>query len=88
MSVAEPVVPDVDLVSGVLAGDQAAFAAVYDRYADKLFDFAHSMLRSREDAADAVADTFVTTAETDAEAYALLKALGMPFIRREQEEAA
>ncbi len=63
MSVAEPVVPDVDLVSGVLAGDQAAFAAVYDRYADKLFDFAHSMLRSREDAADAVADTFVTTAE-------------------------
>ncbi len=32
--------------------------------------------------------TFVTTAETDAEAYALLKALGMPFIRREQEEAA
>jgi large subunit ribosomal protein L5 len=31
--------------------------------------------------------TFVTTAETDAEAYALLKALGMPFIRREKEEA-
>ena len=32
--------------------------------------------------------TFVTTAETDEEAYALLKALGMPFVRREQEEAA
>ena len=31
--------------------------------------------------------TFVTTAETDAEAYALLKALGMPFVRREKEEA-
>ncbi|MEP0545525.1 MAG: 50S ribosomal protein L5 [Rhodothermales bacterium] len=31
--------------------------------------------------------TFVTTADTDAEAYALLKALGMPFIRREKEEA-
>ncbi len=32
--------------------------------------------------------TFVTTAETDAEALALLKALGMPFVRREEAEAA
>lgn len=31
--------------------------------------------------------TFVTTAETDEEAYALLKALGMPFVRRETQEA-
>lgn len=31
--------------------------------------------------------TFVTTAETDEEAYALLKALGMPFVRRESQEA-
>lgn len=29
--------------------------------------------------------TFVTTAKTDEEAYALLKALGMPFVRREQK---
>lgn len=28
--------------------------------------------------------TFVTTAQTDEEAYALLKALGMPFVRREE----
>lgn len=28
--------------------------------------------------------TFVTTAETDEEAYALLKELGMPFVRREE----
>jgi large subunit ribosomal protein L5 len=26
--------------------------------------------------------TFVTSAETDEEAYSLLKALGMPFVRR------
>jgi len=42
------------------------------------------------DAVDTVSGldvTFVTTAETDEEAYALLKALGMPFIRREAEEA-
>jgi large subunit ribosomal protein L5 len=29
--------------------------------------------------------TFVTTARTDEEAYALLKALGMPFVRREAD---
>ena len=42
------------------------------------------------DAVDTVSGldvTFVTTAETDEEAYALLKGLGMPFVRREQEEA-
>lgn len=30
--------------------------------------------------------SFVTTAETDEEAYALLKGLGMPFVRREEQE--
>lgn len=32
--------------------------------------------------------TFVTTAATDEEAYALLKGLGMPFVRREEETPA
>lgn len=54
---------DAVLVARVLDGDRDAFGAVYDRYADRLFDFAHSMLRNREDAADAVADAFVTFAE-------------------------
>ena len=31
--------------------------------------------------------TFVTTAPTDEEAHALLKALGMPFVRREERQA-
>ncbi|MEM1118389.1 MAG: 50S ribosomal protein L5 [Bacteroidota bacterium] len=31
--------------------------------------------------------TFVTSAETDEEAHALLKALGMPFVRRETQAA-
>ncbi len=31
--------------------------------------------------------TFVTTAKTDEEAYALLKLLGMPFVRREEPQA-
>ncbi len=32
--------------------------------------------------------TFVTSAKTDEEAFALLKAMGMPFVRRETEEVA
>jgi RNA polymerase sigma factor (sigma-70 family) len=54
---------DVDLVAGVLAGDRAAFAGVYEKYADRLYDFAFSMLRNREEASDCVADSFVVMAE-------------------------
>ncbi|MEV7396599.1 sigma-70 family RNA polymerase sigma factor [Aeromicrobium sp. NPDC092404] len=54
---------DADLVAGVLAADRDTFAAMYDRYGTKLYDFAYSMLRHREDAADAVADSFVLVAE-------------------------
>ncbi len=55
--------PDAQLVAGVLARDREAFGAVYDRYGDRLYDFAHSMLRQREEAEDAVADSFVIVAE-------------------------
>jgi RNA polymerase sigma factor (sigma-70 family) len=54
---------DSALVARVLGGDQTAFAVVYDRYADRLYDFAHSMLRNTEDASDAVADAFIKFAE-------------------------
>jgi len=54
---------DTELVTGVLAGDRDAFAAVYDRYADRLHDFCWSVLRDREEAADAVQDTFVLAAQ-------------------------
>lgn len=54
---------DAELVARVLQADREAFAVVYDRYGAKLYDFAYSMLRQREDAADAVADSFVTFAE-------------------------
>ena len=30
---------DADLVGGAAAGDRAAFAGIYDRYADRLYDF-------------------------------------------------
>jgi RNA polymerase sigma factor (sigma-70 family) len=51
------------LVTRVLDGDREAFAEVYDRYADRLYDFAQSMLRNQADASDAVADAFVIFAE-------------------------
>ncbi len=54
---------DDQLVDAVLDGDRAAFAAMYDRYADHLFDFCHSVLRDRDEAADAVQDTFVLVAQ-------------------------
>jgi len=38
------------------------------------------------DRIDGMDITFVTDAETDEEAYALLKSLGMPFVRRGDEE--
>ncbi len=43
-------------------GDRAALAAIYDRYADRLYDFCVGMLRDREAAADCVQDVFVTAA--------------------------
>jgi RNA polymerase sigma factor (sigma-70 family) len=54
---------DAELVARVLAADREAFATVYDRYGPRLYDFAYSMLRHREDAADTVADSFVLFAE-------------------------
>ena len=54
---------DAELVARVLAADREAFATVYDRYGNRLYDFAYSMMRHREDAADAVADSFLTFAE-------------------------
>ncbi|WP_436698813.1 sigma-70 family RNA polymerase sigma factor [Nocardioides sp. BYT-33-1] len=63
MTASGPPADDATLVAGVLAGDREAFAGVYERYADRLHDFAHSMLRSREEAADCVADAFVVMAE-------------------------
>jgi DNA-directed RNA polymerase specialized sigma24 family protein len=36
----------------------AAFAQIYDRYADRLHNFCVGMLRDRDGAADCVQDTF------------------------------
>jgi RNA polymerase sigma-70 factor, ECF subfamily len=43
----------------IRAGDEAAFKALYDRYSDAMFAFAHSSLESRAAAEDVVHDVFL-----------------------------
>jgi RNA polymerase sigma factor (sigma-70 family) len=54
---------DAELARAAVAGDRAAFAAIYDRYADRLHDFCHTLLADRDEAADATQDTFLIAAE-------------------------
>jgi RNA polymerase sigma factor (sigma-70 family) len=54
---------DAQLVRAATAGDRNAFAAVYDRYADRLHDFCWGLLRDRDEAADATQDAFLVAAE-------------------------
>ena len=58
----DPRETDAGLVHGSLAGDRAAFAAIYDRYADRLYDFCVGMLRDYDAAADCVQETFCLAA--------------------------
>lgn len=54
---------DAQLVTDHVAGDRAAFAAIYDRYGGTLYDTAAAMTRHRDDAADITQDVFVVAAE-------------------------
>jgi RNA polymerase sigma factor (sigma-70 family) len=53
---------DREIVTAVVAGDQAALAEAYDSYAESLYGYCHMMLSKPEDAADAIQDTFVIAA--------------------------
>lgn len=53
---------DAELAEAAITGDRDAFAEIYDRYSNRLFDFCVGMLRDRESAADCVQDTFCTAA--------------------------
>lgn len=46
-------------VRKALAGDQAAFAALYDRYFNRVYDFLARMLRDRAAAEDVTQETFI-----------------------------
>ena len=51
-------IPDAALAEQVRAGDHAAFRLLFDRYADRLIDFAVGFVHVRESAKDVVADVF------------------------------
>ncbi len=53
---------DAELARAAATGDRGAFAGIYDRYADRLYDFCVGMLRDRDVAADCVQDVFCTAA--------------------------
>jgi len=50
---------DAALVERAREGDRTAWAAIYDRYADRLHDHCHRILRDRDEAADALHDAFL-----------------------------
>lgn len=53
---------DSELVTAFRGGDPAAFAGIYDRYADRIYSYCLTMLRHPDDAADASRDVFVKAA--------------------------
>jgi RNA polymerase sigma-70 factor, ECF subfamily len=54
--------PDIDpLPHGLAAGDERAFAALYDQFAARMFRVALRILGSREDAEDVVQEVFLAT---------------------------
>jgi len=53
---------DAQLVAAYRGGDREAFAGIYDRYADRIYSYCLTMLRNRDDAADAAHDAFVKAA--------------------------
>ena len=53
---------DAELAVAAAGGNQLAFSTIYDRYADRLYDFCVGMLRDGDAAADCVQDVFVTAA--------------------------
>lgn len=53
---------DAELVAAYIAGDRDAFAGIYDRYASRIFSYHLTMLRDRQEAADAAHDTLLRAA--------------------------
>ena len=52
--------PDHELMSGIRDGSQQAFAELYRRYKTRLYQYALSLLRSRELAEDVLHDVFLS----------------------------
>lgn len=85
--------PEAPLVDGLAAGDENAYAALYDLYGAALFRVAVAIVGSREEAEDAVQDVFVALvraggrlrAVRDLKAY-LFATLRRAAVRRMQKQ--
>ena len=87
-------VPDTDpLLLGLAAGDERAFAALYDRFAARMYRAALRILGRREDAEDVIQEVFLAVVRSrerlgevrDLTAYlftALHRAAGRCALRR------
>lgn len=60
-AIAEPLdtLSDAQLVLRAQAGERDAFATLYDRYFDRVYDFLTRMMRNRAEAEDVTQDTFI-----------------------------
>ena len=56
-------VQDPEIVTAVVAGDPAGLAAAYEAYGPALYTYCRSLLRSADDAGDALHDTFVVASQ-------------------------
>ena len=50
---------DSELVAATVSGDHHARAAIYDRYTDRIHDFAHAVLRDRVEAGQVMREAFL-----------------------------
>ena len=90
--------PDIDpLIAGLVAGDSRAYAALYDRFATRLYRTALGIVRRREDAEDVVQEVFMSVLQSrsglanvaDLTAYlftALRRAAARSAARRTREQ--
>jgi RNA polymerase sigma-70 factor (ECF subfamily) len=51
--------PDAELVRGVIAGDEAAFQTLYERYFPRVYDFVQRRLRNQADTEETVQEVFI-----------------------------
>ena len=58
-SAASPAVAEEDLVDGAVAGDEAAFAALYDRHVDRVYRHVYYRVGNRADAEDITQQVFL-----------------------------
>lgn len=51
--------PDADLLDAIRSGDESAFTVLYERYFDRVYNFAFARLRNRADAEEVAQETFI-----------------------------